>query len=144
MDIKIRPATPKDYQSTLRLYADFVQQPERYQQLDNDSFQNVLDNPNSFIYLATYHQRIAGFITFSKRNVIRYPKPIVEVEELYVVPELRRKGIGKQLIQQALDYAQQQDCHYIFLASSKDRLPAHKFYKSLKFDEYALHYRRKP
>jgi ribosomal protein S18 acetylase RimI-like enzyme len=144
MNIKIRLATSKDYQPLLRLYASFVRQPTRYQKLDNDSFHNVLENPNSFIYLATSHQRIVGFIAFSTRTVVRYPKPIVEIEEFYVVPELRRKGIGKQLMQPALDYSGHHGCQYIFLASSKDRLPAHKFYKSFKFDEYAFHYRRKP
>ncbi|MDP2860241.1 MAG: GNAT family N-acetyltransferase [bacterium] len=142
--MKIRKATKGDYEKVIELYADFVNQPDRYKNLDNDSFLKTLEIPNSHIYLAETENKIVGFIAFSERTVIRYPKPIVEVEEFYVVPDLRRQGIGKRLMEKAIALAQKNNCQYIFLASSKDRVPAHKFYKALGFDEYAFHYRRKP
>lgn len=144
MQIAIREAEKEDYKEIISLYADFVNQLDRYKNFDNDSFLKVLDLPNFYIYLAETENRIVGFITFSIRTVVRYPKPIIEVEEFYVVPDLRRKGIGTKLTQKALDFAKENDCQYVFLASSKDRIPAHKFYKALDFNEYAYHYRRKP
>lgn len=43
-----------------------------------------------------------------------------------------------------MNFAKSKNCQYIFLASAKERADAHKFYKALGFDEYALHFRRKP
>lgn len=142
--VKIRKAKKEDYKEVIKLYADFVKKPGRYKNFDNDSFLKALQLPNFYIYLAEIEKKIIGFITFSIRTVVRYPKPIVEVEEFYVVPALRRKGIGTKLVKKALDFARKNDCQYVFLASSKDRIPAHKFYKALDFDEYAYHYRCKP
>lgn len=144
MKVKIREAEKKDYPEVIRLYADFVEQPKRYQNFDNDSFLKVLKLPDFWVYLAEKDKKIIGFITFSRRTVVRYPKPIIEVEEFYVSPDQRRQGIGTMLMQKALDQAKKDGYQYIFLASSKERVPAHKFYKALDFDEYAFHYRRKP
>jgi ribosomal protein S18 acetylase RimI-like enzyme len=140
----IRKAQKTDYEEVMDLYADFVNQPDRYTKYDNDSFLKTLTIPDCAMYIAEDNNRIVGFITFSKRIVVRYPKPIVEVEEFYVVPDVRRQGVGKTLMQVVLDYAQENSCQYVMLASSKDRVGAHAFYKSLGFDEYAFHYRRKP
>ena len=142
--ITIRPAKPKDYQGVMVLYADFVNQPDRYKNNDNDSYKQALHQPNFWFLVAEIDHTLIGFITFSKRWVVRYPKPIVEVEEFYVSPSSRRQGIGTQLMNEVIKTAKQENCQYIFLASSKDRLPAHKFYHTFKFDEYAYHYRRKP
>ena len=144
MNIQIRHATPSDYENVIALYADFVNQPDRYKNLGNDSYHRAIKQPNHFMLLAEDDKRIIGFITFSIRVVIRYPRPIVEVEEFYVVPDLRREGIGTMLKNKVITYAKKKNCQYIFIASSKDRIPAHKFYKTMNFDEYAFHYRRKP
>jgi len=142
--MKIRKAKKADYKKIIELYADFVGQPDRYKSYNNDSFLKAMETPDFYIYLTEVKNRIVGFITFSKRTVIRYSKPIVEIEEFYVAPDLRRQGVGRKLTQKVLNFAKKGDCQYVFLASSKDRIPAHKFYKVLDFDEYAFHYRRKP
>lgn len=142
--MRIRKARKTDYKKIIELYADFVEQPDRYKSYNNDSFLKALKIPNFYVYLAERKNKIVGFITFSKRTIVRYPKPIVEIEEFYVASDLRRQGIGRKLTQKALNFAKESDCQYIFLASSKDRISAHKFYKALDFDDYAFHYRRKP
>lgn len=144
MDIDIRIATRQDYEEVIKLYGDFVEDTKRYTNLDNDSYIKAIDDPNFYIDLAISEDTVIGFITYSVRTVVRYPKPIMEVEEFYVSPDHRRGGVGRKLFQNALDYSKKVDCQYVFLASSKDRPIAHKFYKSFDFDEYALHFRRQP
>jgi len=140
--MRIRLAKKSDYQKLMKLYNDFVQE-DRYSKHNNDSFKKVLKDPQAFIILAEKNKNIVGFITFSLRNVVRYPKPIIEVEEFYVLPEQRRQGIGKKLTQYVLDFAKKNKCQYVFLGSAKERKPAHKFYQALEFSEYAFHYRLK-
>ncbi|MEK9196553.1 MAG: GNAT family N-acetyltransferase [Patescibacteria group bacterium] len=144
MDIKIHRAVGEDYEKVIKLYGEFVEDTKRYTNLDNDSYLKAIDDPNFYIDLAVSDDIIIGFITYSIRTVVRYPKPIMEVEEFYVSPNHRRGGVGRKLFQNTLDFSKETNCQYVFLASSKDRPTAHKFYKSFDFDEYALHFRRQP
>jgi ribosomal protein S18 acetylase RimI-like enzyme len=138
----IRRARKGDYNEVIRLYGQFVNNPKRYSKYDADSFFKLLNARNAYIYVAEIQNKIVGFITFSVRNVLRYEKPILEVEELYVIPEKRRKGIGRKLLEIALNHAR--NCEYVCLASGKKWKDGHKFYSALGFDQYAYHYRKRP
>lgn len=143
VNISIRDATLEDYEEAIKLYGIFVEDEKRYKNLDNDSFKKVISDSNSIMRLAINDDVIVGFILFSMRNVVRYAKPIVEIEEFFVLEEYRRMKIGKALTDDAFTYAKENDCEYVFLASGKERVPAHKFYRNYGFDEYALHFRKK-
>jgi GNAT superfamily N-acetyltransferase len=144
MNIHIRDAIKTDYLEVIQMYGDFVEDMARYENHDNDSFYELLLNKDFWIKVAEHDSELIGFITFSKRKVVRYPNPIVEVEEFYVKPEFRRNKIGTKLIEKVFQYAKSENCQYIFIASAKNREFAHSFYRSLGFDEYALHFRKKP
>lgn len=144
MEVLIRSANKKDYKELLVLYGDFVNDKNRYSNFDADSFLKVIKDEKVFIDVATIGNQIVGFISYSIRNVVRYPNPILEVEEFYVRLDQRRKGIGRELIEHVLRFADKRNCTYVFLASAKERTEAHEFYKAMKFDNYAYHFRRKP
>jgi len=118
-----------------------VNQPERYLNGDEDSFRKLLGCDCSELIVATVDDRPIAFIAFSKRTVFRYPRPIVEVEELYVQVDFRRKGIALELMNRAHSWAKEQYAYYIFLASDSLRTDAHEFYASLGYDQYGKHYR---
>lgn len=144
MTAQIRPAGLADYQEVMKLYGDFVEDQERYLDLNSDSYKEFLNDPKCRMQVAVSLDKIAGFITYSLRTVVRYPKPIVEVEEFYVKPEMRRNGIGGALMDKVVEFAKKNNCMYIFIGSGKDRNEAHQFYKALNFNEYAFHFRRTP
>jgi len=141
-NILIRKATSEDYRSVIELYGLFVENPEIYSKFDNDSYNDVINDQNTILELGIVNDKIVAFIMYSIRNVVRYPKPIIEVEEFFVLEDYRRMKIGKTLMDRVFDFAKQKDCQYVFLASGKERIPAHKFYKNSGFDEYAFHYRK--
>lgn len=93
MNIQIRPAEENDYNEIILMYGDFVENPHRYANKDNDSFVKVLNEPNAHVDLAIVDEKVAGFVTYSLRKVVRYPNPILEVEELFVKVEFRRKEL---------------------------------------------------
>jgi len=144
MIAKIRAANLEDYESVMRLYGDFVGDTERFLVLGNDSYREFIKDPDCRLDIAEMSGEIVGFIAFSIRRVIRYPKPILEVEEFYVESDKRRQGIGRELMNRAIEFARTKNCEYIFLASSKDRKEVHGFYKTNNFNEYAFHFRRTP
>ena len=53
--------------------------------------------------------------------------------ELYVVPERRGQGIGRALMEAAMDVARDQGAAYMDLGTSEDDLAARMLYESLGF-----------
>lgn len=137
--MKIRLAKTTDYERLMFLYNGFVGE-DRYSKYDNDSFQMVLNNPNASILLAEKEDKIIGFATFSVRAVVRYPKPIAELDELFVAPEFRKQGIGKRLLQTVLEGARELGCYRLYIESHYDHKAAHALYEEMGFINYGYHF----
>lgn len=137
--IAIRKAIKSDYIELMTLYNSFVGD-DRFLNHDNDSFEKVLGNPTNYIYVAVDKEIIVGFATFSVRNVVRYPRPIAELDELFVVEVCRKQGIGKLLLKQVEEEATNQQCYRIFIESHFDHKSAHILYNNLGYTNYGYHY----
>lgn len=135
----IRKAKQSDYNELVNLYNLFVGE-DRYSQYDNDSFVKVIASRNNFIFVAEDLGKLIGFIAFSVRNVIRYPKPIAELDELFVLSDYRQTGVGQRLMQTMEDKAKELDCYRLFIESSYDHKTAHIFYGSLGYTNYGYHF----
>lgn len=135
----IRRAKESDYKVLMELYNDFVGK-DRYSKHNNDSFNKVIKSKNNFIYVAEDKNKVIGFVTFSVRLVIRYPKPIAELDELFILPEYRRKGVGNMLMCKVLSKAKELNCHRLFIETHYKHEAAHKFYESLGFTNYGYHF----
>ena len=139
VNMKIRLAQESDYENLMALYNKFVGS-DRYSKLNNDSFKKVLANKNNFVFVAEDNSLIIGFATFSVRVVVRYPKPIAELDELFVEVSYRRKGVGKMLMTQILETVKKLGCYRLFIESHYDHKGAHKFYESIGFTNYGYHF----
>jgi GNAT superfamily N-acetyltransferase len=135
----LRLAKEADYASLMELYNAFVGM-NRYSNHDNDSFMRVLKNPNNHVHVAEENGQLIGFVSFSVRDVIRYPKQIIEIDELFVSLEYRKQHVGTQLILLVEDAAKKLDCYRIFIESHYDHTVAHKFYESLGYTNYGYHF----
>ena len=129
----------EDYAPVMKLMNDFVGE-DRYSRHDNDSYKIVLKSPSNFIYVAEDKEEIVGFITFSVRNVVRYPKLIAELDELYVVPEYREKGLGKHLMETVEVKAKELNCYRVYIESGKRFKGAHAFYEAIGYKNYGYHF----
>lgn len=135
----IRKAKLTDYEEILFLYNGFVGK-DRYSKKNNDSFKKVLHSKSNFIYIAEDKGKIIGFITFSIRLVVRYPKPIAELDELYVCLDYRQKGIGKKLMGKVIAKAKQKNCYRFYIESHYKHEAAQKLYENLGFTNYGYHF----
>lgn len=135
----IRRAKASDYKKLIDLYNGFVGE-NRYSKYDNDSFGKVIKSKNNFVYVSEENYKMVGFVTFSVRLVIRYPKPIAELDELYVLPEYRRKGVGQKLMEKILSKAKELNCYRLFIESHYEHKSAHKLYGKLNFTNYGYHF----
>jgi GNAT superfamily N-acetyltransferase len=137
--MNIRPAKQTDYNEVMNLYNLFVGE-DRYSGYDNDSFIKVIDSKNNFIFVAEDLGKLVGFASFSIRSVVRYPKPIAELDELFILFEYRQKGVGRMLMKEVENKAQELNCYRIFIESHYDHKTAHIFYEKLGYTNYGYHF----
>ena len=137
--MQIRKAVESDYVSLMELYNEFVGS-DRYSHHDNDSFRTVLHSPHNFIYVVEVDEKLIGFASFSVRHVVRYPKPIAELDELFIDPSYRKQGIGRKLMNQVEEKARDLGCHRAYIESNYKYKEGHAFYESLGYTNYGYHF----
>jgi GNAT superfamily N-acetyltransferase len=67
-------------------------------------------------------------------NLTHGGRPNAFIENVVTDENYRRQGLGRNVLQMAIDYAKRSDCNKVVLLSGSQRTDAHKFYKSLGFD----------
>ena len=67
-------------------------------------------------------------------NLTRGGKSIGFIENVITDIEYKGKGIGKNIVENAIKYAREQNCYKILLQSGNRRTDAHRFYESVGFD----------
>ncbi len=67
-------------------------------------------------------------------NLTRNGKPFAIIENVITDNNYRRQGIGKKVIENAVQYAKENNCYKVVLLSSAKRIESHKFYESIGFN----------
>jgi GNAT superfamily N-acetyltransferase len=137
--MQIRKAVASDYADVMVLYNIFVGE-DRYSQHDYDSFIKVLESDHNYIFVAEDAGKIIGFVTFSIRDVVRYPRPIAELDELFISEEYRKHGLGKQFMEKIEELAREKNCYRMYIESRYDFKGAHSFYEKLGYTNYGYHF----
>ncbi len=133
---QVRRATPGDSTSVARLLHDFqgeFDEPspgvealtERYEELIRNRDMTVLlagEGPDGFVQL-----RYRPWVYSAGPNAHSY------LEELYVVPGLRGQGIGRALLEAALDMARGEGATHMELGTSETDTAARALYESSGF-----------
>ena len=139
-----RAASKADLSQILRLYA----QPD----LDDGQvlslceaeriFERMADYPHYKIYVAVYDGQIVGtFSLLIMDNLAHLGAPSAVIEDVAVDPKWQGRGVGKKMMQYALDIAGKAGCYKAALSSNLKRKRAHAFYESLGFERHGYSYR---
>jgi GNAT superfamily N-acetyltransferase len=67
-------------------------------------------------------------------NLTREGKSIGFIENIITDAKYRRRGIGRNIVENAIKYAKEQNCYKVLLQSGNKRTDAHIFYESIGFD----------
>lgn len=89
------------------------------------------EQPYAEVVIAEYQQQPAGFALFFHNYSTFLAKPGIYLEDLFVLPELRGKGIGKALITYLAQLAIARDCGRLEWSVLDWNQPAIDFYQSL-------------
>jgi GNAT superfamily N-acetyltransferase len=78
---------------------------------------------------------LASAVVLPRLNRVR---PELWIPELVVSKKHRNKGVGKKLMISCIALAKRKNCFRIRLESGKNRKLAHKFYKKMGLEAYAV------
>lgn len=78
-------------------------------------------------------EEVVGCISISVMHVLHRPAPVGRLSMLVVAPAWRGKGVGRALVEQALEVLRRAGCGLCEVTSNQALLEAHAFYEKLGF-----------
>ncbi len=136
--ITIRKASKSDLGAILALYAEL--EIGASQSLDLHDAERIFERmkryPNYTIYVAELDQVVGAFALLIMDNLAHLGAPSGIVEDVVVHSQWRGRGIGKAMMQFAMERCAQAGCYKLVLSSNLKRESAHEFYKSLGFQQH--------
>jgi ribosomal protein S18 acetylase RimI-like enzyme len=127
----IRPATIADLDALLPLvqaYRVFYKR-EPAAQRERAFIEAHLRNGTSAIYLAEVEGKAAGFMQmFKTYSTVRLANSWI-LEDLFVTPESRGRGVASKLLARALEHARADGACGMFLETAQDNVTAQRVYE---------------
>lgn len=137
----IRQAELKDLPWVLEIYHELTDDPGDKITIAEarKKFEIFKSYPDYKLYVAEYEKRIIGtFALLIMENLAHRGEPSSIVEDVVIKKEWQGKGIGKMMMQYAMDMSRQKGCYKMVLSSHLRREAAHKFYESLGFKKHGF------
>jgi GNAT superfamily N-acetyltransferase len=131
-ELSLRFATPEDAHAIARLVSALA----KYEKLEHEvisspaDFQRTLADPNSSVevLMAFWSGESVGFALFFENFSTFVGKPGLYLEDLFVQPEHRTKGIGTALMMRLIEIAKERNYGRVEWAVLDWNEPAIKFY----------------
>ncbi|MDR2086744.1 MAG: GNAT family N-acetyltransferase [Dysgonamonadaceae bacterium] len=92
-------------------------------------------HPTTIVLLACCESEVCGLLIAFENISTFTVRPMINIHDIVVLPEYRRKGIGKLLLEAAINTGKEKGCSRITLEVRQDNLPAQQLYKSMDFKE---------
>lgn len=134
--IEIVAITPKNKMIMSNVADDLFDKPVR-----EDLLSVFLDNETHWLVTAILNNQVIG-----KATAMVHHRPDQEdelyIDEIDVIPDLRRNGIAKLILKKLLEMADEWGCEECWLGTEKDNIPARELYESngAKPEEFVLYY----
>jgi GNAT superfamily N-acetyltransferase len=121
------------------LILDFIRRLAEYERAPNSAVATEDDlrrdgfgpNPKYRCVIAEWNTQPAGFAFFFYNYSTWRGRPGLYLEDLFVLPEMRGKGIGKTLLEHLAQIALRENCYGIVWQVLEWNQPAIKFYDAL-------------
>ena len=131
---QIREAVPSDADSISELYRTLVQDDSI--DVRETRIAELATSNTSFLLIGEVERKIAATALLLICDDVMYgAQPFAVVENIVVSDGYRRQGLGSALMKRIELICFEKDCSKTLLSSSRDRTPAHKFFRKLGFND---------
>ncbi len=130
--VDYRVAGPADADSLVSLasaFRQYLQQEEPSDAVLRQNFPRVLADPNAQFVLAEESGVALGYVQLRYRQSVWVGGWEAELEDVFVVDAARGRGVGRQLLEFALDRARQRGCVAVGLNTNERNAGAVTFYE---------------
>ncbi len=137
--VRIRPAEKGDLEKILELYYGLTEDPEDKISLleAEQKFDKLKKYPDYHLFIVEYNNEAAGtFALLIMDNLAHRGEPSAIVEDVVIRKDLQGIGIGKEMMNFAMERSREKGCYKMVLSSHLGRENAHKFYESLGFTKH--------
>ena len=100
-----------------------------------EKYKESLKDDKFYGIVAIENNKVVGVLISRIINRLAKKKNILFIDDLIVNEKNRNAGIGKLLIQNAMDYAVSTDCESLELTSLISNTNAHRFYENNGFEK---------
>lgn len=145
----VRTATADDIPRIVELYRELVITTSQIEQGRSPSlddcrriFGEICAVPGHELLVVEYEGAVVGTMVFLiVPNLSHGASPWALVENMVIDHRYRGQGLGRLLIDYAIDRAKEAGCYKLTLSSNKKRRDAHRFYRSMGFEDSAHGFR---
>ncbi len=138
-DIIIREARESDLLTIKKLTLEFIEAMGNTEGIDikliAENCRNLLSEANSYILVAEIEGIVVGFINFTTRKTILHRGLSGLIDEIIIAKGYRGKGIGKQLLSNAIEKSRRLGCCEVEVSTEKTNIKAREFYRQCGFTE---------
>jgi GNAT superfamily N-acetyltransferase len=143
MQITITESTISDFPELINLYKQLW---EKWELFDEEKlkeiYQTDITTSRRIYLIAKNENNIVGVCTLVIKDNLHYLKVAI-VDELIVDANCRHQGIGKMLLDRAIDIAREKQCYRVELHSNIKRIETHRFYESNGFEKTSYYFTKK-
>lgn len=105
--------------------------------LDFDVFERIfnenISNPRNVYLIAENESEGLGFISFHTQNLLHHCGLVGEIQEFFIHQKYRGKGVGRLLINEIKNFAEQHNLKSIEVTTNKKRVENVAIYENLGF-----------
>ena len=128
MEVTTRPARPTDAGVLYRMLCELEGEILVRENFDAVFLTN-LANENVGYFIAESEGKPIGMASCHVQLFLHHAAPIAEIQEMYVDPAHRSRGVGKHLLEAAAHFAETRGASQLEVTSNSSRHDTHRFYE---------------
>jgi len=98
------------------------------------SLHRLLDWPSAQFFLAAQSEEWVGFVSINWGFSTSKGQPIVRIQDLFVLPRYRHRGIARSLLQHGMQLGRQHGANRLQLETGTQNMPARALYTAYGFE----------
>ncbi|WP_291147194.1 GNAT family N-acetyltransferase [Flavobacterium sp. UBA7680] len=131
-EIKIRKAQNQDLDFVYKAICELENEVLDFKTFE-EIFNENISNPKNLYLIAENENEGLGFISFHTQNLLHHCGLVGEIQEFFIHQKYRGQGVGRLLINEILNFADQNNLKSIEVTTNKKRLENVAIYENLGF-----------